>query len=75
MFDNANYGNIKQHTAGRTRDAKPCSFQEHFSSLKFLDRAYGSGNFLTETTLPLRCFIDEVIKVLIVGTMAKRQTD
>ncbi len=38
------------------------AFQEKIASLKFLDPACGSGNFLTETYLSLRRLENEVIK-------------
>ena len=41
------------------------AFQNKLSSLKFLDPACGSGNFLTETYLSLRRLENEVLKELI----------
>ena len=38
------------------------AFQEKLGSLKFLDPACGSGNFLTETYLSLRRLENEVLK-------------
>ena len=39
-------------------------FQEKLASLKFLDPACGSGNFLTETFLSLRRLENDVIRIL-----------
>ena len=46
----------------KMRKAK--AFQEKLASLKFLDPACGSGNFLTETFLSLRRLENEVIRIL-----------
>lgn len=43
---------------------KLATFQEKLASLKFLDPACGSGNFLTETYLSLRRLENEVIRIL-----------
>lgn len=43
---------------------KATAFQEKLASLKFLDPACGSGNFLTETFLSLRRLENEVIRIL-----------
>ena len=43
---------------------KLASFQKKLASLKFLDPACGSGNFLTETYLSLRRLENEVIRIL-----------
>lgn len=43
---------------------KLASFQEKLASLRFLDPACGSGNFLTETYLSLRRLENEVIRIL-----------
>lgn len=40
------------------------AFQDKLASLKFLDPACGSGNFLTETFLSLRRLENEVIRIL-----------
>jgi hypothetical protein len=40
------------------------AFQERLSTLRFLDPACGSGNFLTETYLSLRRLENEVLKAL-----------
>lgn len=43
---------------------KLCKFQDKLGSLKFLDPACGSGNFLTETYLSLRRLENKVISIL-----------
>ncbi|MDO4629483.1 MAG: methylase [Planctomycetia bacterium] len=48
----------------RVRDPKLVAFQEKLGSLKFLDPACGSGNFLTETYLSLRRLENDVIRIL-----------
>ena len=50
---------LKTHTI---RERKLKEFQMKLSSLKFLDPAAGSGNFLTETYISLRRLENEVIK-------------
>ena len=52
---------IKQIQVTRTKKKKLTEFQEKIASLKFLDPACGSGNFLTETYLSLRKLENEVI--------------
>ncbi len=52
---------IKQISVIKTKKKKLTEFQERLSSLKFLDSACGSGNFLTETYLSLRKLENEVI--------------
>lgn len=47
----------------RERDKKLLEFQDKLSSLKFLDPACGSGNFLTETYISLRRLENEAIKM------------
>ena len=42
-------------------------FQEHLASLRFLDPACGSGNFLTETYLSLRRLENRLIRALYEG--------
>lgn len=55
---------IKEITVTKTRDTKLRAFQAKLASLKFLDPACGSGNFLTETYLSLRRLENEVISML-----------
>lgn len=60
---------IKNEKVKRTRKLKLESFQNKLASLKFLDPACGSGNFLTETYLSLRRLENEVIRLLTGGEM------
>lgn len=55
---------IKEYKQAKTRNAKLLEFQDRLASLKFLDPACGSGNFLTETYISLRRLENEVIKML-----------
>ena len=55
---------IKEIPVDRTRDSKLRAFQSKLASLKFLDPACGSGNFLTETYLSLRRLENEVLSLL-----------
>ena len=48
--------------AGGSRTKALAEFQNKLASLKFLDPACGSGNFLTETYLSLRRLENEIIK-------------
>ncbi len=48
----------------RTKRGKLEAFQRKLASLKFLDPACGSGNFLTETYISLRRLENEVISAL-----------
>lgn len=54
---------IKEYKQPKTRNAKLREFQDKLASLKFLDPACGSGNFLTETYLSLRRLENESIKL------------
>ena len=56
---------IKAIPADTTRASRLRAFQSKLASLKFLDPACGSGNFLTETYLSLRRMENEVIALLI----------
>ncbi|MBR4544448.1 MAG: class I SAM-dependent DNA methyltransferase [Oscillibacter sp.] len=51
-------------TAGGARRKSLQNFQKKLASLKFLDPACGSGNFLTETYLSLRRMENEIIAIL-----------
>lgn len=55
---------IKAISVIKTRNGKLEKFQDMLSSLKFLDPACGSGNFLTETYLSLRKLENKVIALL-----------
>jgi hypothetical protein len=61
----AEFEQIKSISVIRTKDQKLRAFQQKLASLKFLDPACGSGNFLTETFLSLRRIENEVISILI----------
>ena len=61
---------IKQVSAIRTRERRLEAFQDKLASLKFLDPACGSGNFLTETYLSLRKLENEVLSLLLGGQIA-----
>lgn len=53
----------------RTKIKRLDEFQNKIASLKFLDPACGSGNFLTETYLSLRRLENEVIREKVGGQM------
>ena len=56
---------IRQLTTIKTRERRLEAFQDKLASLKFLDPACGSGNFLTETYLSLRKLENEVLSLLL----------
>ena len=56
------FNELKQIKATNTRISKIKDFHKRLSTLKFLDPACGSGNFLTETYLSLRRLGNECIK-------------
>ena len=58
---------IKNIPVKRTRNLQLEAFQSKLASLKFLDPACGSGNFLTETYISLRKIENEVIRLLTGG--------
>jgi hypothetical protein len=60
---------IKAINVERTRKNKLTVFQNKLASLKFLDPACGSGNFLTETYISLRRLENETIKLITGGQM------
>ena len=60
----AEFEEIKSVTVTKTREAKLRAFQNKLASLKFLDPACGSGNFLTETYLSLRRLENKAISEL-----------
>lgn len=60
----AELAGIREIAVKKTRIAKLTAFQKKLASLKFLDPACGSGNFLTETYLSLRRLENEVISLL-----------
>lgn len=51
----------------KTKEAKLRAYQNKLASLKFLDPACGSGNFLTETYISLRRLENEVLRELYNG--------
>ena len=57
------FNELKQIKATNTRISKIKEFHKRLGTLKFLDPACGSGNFLTETYLSLRRLGNECIKV------------
>lgn len=61
---------IKQVSAIKARERRLEAFQNKLASLKFLDPACGSGNFLTETYLSLRKLENEVLSLLLGGQIA-----
>lgn len=58
----AEFENIKESKQPNVRKTKLLEFQKKISSLKFLDPASGSGNFLTETYLSLRRLENKILK-------------
>ena len=58
---------IKNISVIKTRKKKLEEFQDKLASLKFLDPACGSGNFLTETYLSLRRLENKVVKTMTGG--------
>lgn len=58
---------IKKISAKKTRKRKLYEYQAKLASLKFLDPACGSGNFLTETYLSLRRLENEMITLYFEG--------
>ena len=60
---NAEFKKICKITELSKRNPKLHEFQKKLGSLKFLDPACGSGNFLTETYLSLRRLENEAIKL------------
>lgn len=60
---------IKAMPVEKKRIAMAKEFQDKLASLKFLDPACGSGNFLTETYLSLRRLENEAIRIIYKGQM------
>lgn len=69
FMDNLNeeFENIKSLKVEKTRNKRLEDFQDKLASLKFLDPAAGSGNFLTETYLSLRRLENKIIDLLYGG--------
>lgn len=61
---NSEFEEIKAVGVERTRRSKLQTFQQKLASLKFLDPACGSGNFLTETYISLRKLENKIIMEL-----------
>ena len=55
---------IRQISAIKARQKRLTAFQDKIASLKFLDPACGSGNFLTETYLSLRKLENEALSLM-----------
>lgn len=60
----AELADIKAEKVIRTKKERAMEYQDKLASLKFLDPACGSGNFLTESYTCLRRLENEVIKIL-----------
>lgn len=58
---NEEFAQLAQLPDGKQRRQKVDSFQDKLASLKFLDPACGSGNFLTETYISLRKLENQAI--------------
>lgn len=58
---------IKKISGAKKRGAELLNFQRKLGSLKFLDPACGSGNFLTETYLSLRALENEALSLRLHG--------
>ena len=70
----AEFNTICETKVDKTRGAKLKQFREKLATLKFLDPACGSGNFLTETYISLRRLENEALKETIkVETKAEGQ--
>lgn len=65
----AEFEEIKQIKVVKTKERKLRAFQDKLASLKFLDPAAGSGNFLTESYLSIRRLENEVVNELTNGQM------
>lgn len=54
---------IKQITVEKKRNQALDAYQDKLASLTFLDPACGSGNFLTETYISLRCLENDALRL------------
>ncbi|MCQ2381121.1 MAG: N-6 DNA methylase [Acidaminococcaceae bacterium] len=61
------FAKIKEMPNNKKRQTALVDFQNKLASLKFLDPACGSGNFLTETYICLRKIENEIISLLHLG--------
>lgn len=59
----AEFESLKAIKQEKTRETKLIEFQKKLGSIKFLDPACGSGNFLTESYLSLRRLENECLKL------------
>ena len=64
---NHEFDTITVLTVERTKKTKLQAFQQKLASLKFLDPACGSGNFLTETYISLRKLENKILMELSKG--------
>lgn len=60
----AEFETIKAMPEGKKRNNALYAFQDKLASLKFLDPACGSGNFLTETYISLRRLENDILREL-----------
>ena len=71
----AELAGIKAITVAKAKKDKALAFQDKLASLKFLDPACGSGNFLTESYTSLRRLENEALRIIygtdrVIGEMA-----
>ena len=66
---------ILENPVIKTRNKLLTAYQNKLASLKFLDPAAGSGNFLTETYLSLRRLENRVLQALLYGSMIGLDVD
>ena len=64
---NAEFEKILEIKQTKNREDKLIDFQKKLSTLKFLDPACGSGNFLTETYLSLRRLENKILEQILKG--------
>ncbi len=65
----AEFSRLRSEPVEKTRRRSLRAFQEKLASLRFLDPACGSGNFLTESYLLLRRLENDVLRTLSQGQM------
>ena len=66
---------ILENPVIKTRNKLLAAYQNKLASMKFLDPAAGSGNFLTETYLSLRRLENRVLQALLYGSMIGLDVD
>lgn len=71
----AELADIKKTAVAKAKKEKALAFQSKLASLKFLDPACGSGNFLTESYTSLRRLENEALRIIygtdrVIGEMA-----